>query len=355
MSAINPAENLEGEVLENGWTITEKITVPEYATGGHFSVGYKAIHENGEEGFLKALDYSAALQSQDPARKLEELTKAFNFERDLLEKCKENRLSKVVMPLADGTLNMQGFGSLSTVNYIIFEKAEGNIRDFLELSSQLDFAWCIKTIHNAATGLMQLHSKGIAHQDLKPSNVLVFQDSISKISDLGRAADNELTTPPHADFLIPGDKHYAAPELFYITKMIDQIRKYGADIYQLGSLIFFYFTGNSAIVSLSTALNGLNKPNFSGNDFQNDLPFLQKAFTENIKSLETEINKFVSEDISERLVNLAKILCNPDPELRGHPREKRIKGNKYRLNRVVSELNLISKKAEIEIYARQGK
>ena len=56
--------------------------------------------------------------------------------------------------------------------------------------------------------------------------------------------------------------------------------------------------------------------------------------------------------MTERLIRLAKMLCNPDPEKRGHPRENKVGTNRYRLNRIVSELNLISKHVRAEIYAR---
>lgn len=58
------------------------------ATGGCFSQSYRVISDNGQEAFLKALDYTSALQeSEDPARVLAALTAAYNHERDLLARC----------------------------------------------------------------------------------------------------------------------------------------------------------------------------------------------------------------------------------------------------------------------------
>src|SRR5947209_9015187 len=82
--SLRPAERLDGRHLPNGWTVLTQINPKPGATGGFFSVGYRAKHDSGQEAFLKAIDFSEAFASADPVRKLEELTATFNFERDLL-------------------------------------------------------------------------------------------------------------------------------------------------------------------------------------------------------------------------------------------------------------------------------
>ncbi|MCE2558759.1 MAG: hypothetical protein J4F98_09135 [Acidobacteria bacterium] len=48
------------------------------------------------------MDYRKALEADDPARALQAMTAAFNFERDILEKCRDRRLSRVVTVLDSG-------------------------------------------------------------------------------------------------------------------------------------------------------------------------------------------------------------------------------------------------------------
>lgn len=43
-------------------------------------------------------------------------------------------------------------------------------------------------------------------------------------------------------------------------------------------------------------------------------------------------------------------LCNPDPIKRGHPKNIKAKGNNYSLERFVQKLDLLRRKAEIEIF-----
>src|SRR5690348_3294472 len=103
----SPARRLVGLTLQEGWTVVELIDRPPGATGGCFSQSYRVISENGREAFLKALDYTDALvNSDDPARVLAALTAAYNYERDLLAKCKGRRLSRVVTIIADGKIKV---------------------------------------------------------------------------------------------------------------------------------------------------------------------------------------------------------------------------------------------------------
>ena len=90
---MTPAEQLEGVDLGNGWTVGKTAARKPNATGGHFSQGYLASHKDGTLGFLKALDYTAALSSHDPAAVLSSMTSAYNFEKSICVKC--GHLSKV--------------------------------------------------------------------------------------------------------------------------------------------------------------------------------------------------------------------------------------------------------------------
>lgn len=83
---ISPAAMLQGKKLEGGWTVLSPVPKLPGATGGYFSKCYIVEGPNKERAFLKALDYSLALQDSDPARALQALTEAFNFEREVMDK-----------------------------------------------------------------------------------------------------------------------------------------------------------------------------------------------------------------------------------------------------------------------------
>ena len=178
---LTPAQQLVGKELPNGWKVEKLIDRPETATGGHFSTSYIVRSDNGEKAFLKAMDYTKALKSSDPARALQIMTAAYNFERDILEKCKSRNLSRIVRVLDFGTLPPQDGDASNVVEYLIFELAKHDIRSFVGWEQDFDTAWALRTMHQATAALQQLHSVEIAHQDVKPSNVLIFENNLSNL------------------------------------------------------------------------------------------------------------------------------------------------------------------------------
>jgi serine/threonine protein kinase len=350
MNFPNPADCLENEDLGNGWRVMKKIKPHPASTGGHFSVGYTVQHEvSGKVAFLKALDFTAAFQARDFARELQAMTAAFNFERDLLAKCDRNHMRRILTPLADGTHTVSScIGPLREVHFLIFDMAEGDIRKHKAELNQIDLAWCLRSMHHAAVGIMELHSKGIAHQDVKPSNVLTFGKAGSKLSDLGRAFDPEQSAG-HDNFQIPGDRTYAPPELFYglIGRNGVDSRK-AIDLYALGNLIFFHFCGISATQGIFINLRTAGTP-VSGGNFEQDLPYFQQAFEELLKELDREVAKFTIE-LREKITQLARELCNPNPDQRGDPKwHNHLHIPHYSVERYVSRFNLLARKAELGI------
>lgn len=64
-----PAKLLAGKKLTNGWVVGELVNRLPIATGGTFSASYKIHSARGEQAFLKAMDYTSALQSADPGQR----------------------------------------------------------------------------------------------------------------------------------------------------------------------------------------------------------------------------------------------------------------------------------------------
>ena len=83
-----PAQQLLGMTIPGGWTVVEHLQPKQGATGGCFSEGYIVQSAKGTKAYLKALDYSSAMSAPDPARMLQWLTEGYNFERDVLNKCR---------------------------------------------------------------------------------------------------------------------------------------------------------------------------------------------------------------------------------------------------------------------------
>jgi len=344
----NPAESLLGVTLEGGWKVIEIVKKKPGDTGGHFSVCY-LVERDKKRAFLKALDLTDALQQQDFVAALNYMTTAFIFERDLLYKCKENHLSKIVTPLGHGQVTFEGQPSFYNVYYIIFEMADSNLRNQIAKMQVFDLAWILRSLHHTAVALEQLHKSGIAHQDLKPSNVLIFNKE-SKVGDLGRSSDINLPSA-NDKYMVPGDRTYAPFELFYSFNAKNDFQlRYASDLYHLGSLVFFYFLHKNLqeIIWLQIIKHDISK-NLTKTDFYADLPFFQEGFTYALNVLSNEIKRY-SNNLCKDIIPLVKMLCEIDPYKRGHIENRRTNLNQYSLERFISSFDLLAKKVEYKLY-----
>lgn len=123
------ADKLLGLKLDGGWQVIESVAKSGSQTGSYFSKGYLARNEDGRVAFLKAMDFSDANGAPDFARAIEQIARQFNFERDILDYCKDRKLANVVRSIGGGLVNVDGTGNpLGNVQYFLFEPAVGDIR-----------------------------------------------------------------------------------------------------------------------------------------------------------------------------------------------------------------------------------
>lgn len=355
--------NIEGLEL-NGWHVKTKLPPPDTSkneTGGNFSICY-IVEKDGIEYFMKAFDMRRCALGKlpdgidDRLQYIEKCTREFNYEKDLSSYCGRKNIKRVITYVDSGNVVLPGF-IFGDVSYIIYEKAEGDIRKILDFSKKAVFAQQLKDIilklkslHSVAVGIQQLHSNEISHQDMKPSNILSIRDQY-KIGDLGKSLclSKEINCPyPN---IFNGDPHYAPPEAFFnngIPKEKNEL--YQMDNYMLGSLIVFYISGVSFNALMSRHLPiSISDMVESGKTYDDAKIDLINAYHEALLDFEKDIPL---EDIREELTQIVEYLCNPDVAKRGHPK---ILGTKsrtpdYDLIRTYSELDKLFRKAEIILH-----
>jgi serine/threonine protein kinase len=94
-------------------------------------------------------------------------------------------------------------------------------------------------IMRAAMGLDHAHKRGLIHRDVKPGNILVTPDGISKVSDLGLAGFvKEADSDPRAGKIV-GTADYLAPELIRSPGDISAV----SDVYSLGCTLYYAVCG----------------------------------------------------------------------------------------------------------------
>lgn len=342
------AEMLEGAELPNGWKVLAKIQPESNSTGGHFSVPYVVERREGrliKRAFLKALNFRRLAAEKDFARAMQQHAAVFNFERDTLDLCRERGLRRVATLLDAGEHRTPN--NPLPVCYIIFELAEGgDARKQVATLGRISLAWKLRTLHHIAVGLKQLHTHGIAHQDLKPSNVLFFGSFGAKVGDLG-CADiiEEANQSPRGHLGIPGDPSYAPIELFYNEYSIDwKTRRLGCDLYLFGSLAVFFFTGGGSMTAiLQSHLHSSHFPANWTHDYRAVLPYVFDAFERSLN----QIAMSVPESVRPHVISIIRHLCHPDPKKRGHPED--LNGSQFNLERIVSSLDLLATRAEYQL------
>lgn len=340
----NAAHNLEGRTLVSGWKVIEKISKIDCSTGGNFSVCYKVKKDN-KECFLKALDFSFFVSSnipnESPMKIMKRLSNAFEYERDLSLYCKNEHVTKVALVVDSGEEMMNEF-SFGYVPYLIFEMANGDVRRYMKFTQGLDVVWKLNSLHDIAIGIQQLHRIQVSHQDLKPSNILVF-DKDSKLGDIGRSLCNMMEGPYDAlDF--SGEKTYAPPEVLYNYCSEDWYdRAFAIDCYMLGNLIIYYFTGSCMTTLIQNNLKPCFRVLFWRGTLQNLLPYLLQAHKDVLDLIGSSLGDF---QFKSELMEMINQLCYPFPEKRGHPKNISEIGNNYTLDRYISKLNLLARKAK---------
>lgn len=136
-------------------------------------------------------------------------------------------------------VRMIGAEKKNKVFFMIMEYVKGeSLEKVLEIEKILDCATAIEYILQIAGAVQHAHSNKIIHRDLRPSNILLAESGILKITDFGTSA--WLNTVPYASTRI-GSPPYMAPEQF-LGKA-----SYQSDIYSIGCLFYEMIIGRPPI------------------------------------------------------------------------------------------------------------
>ena len=333
---------LVGCELKDGWTIDAQRCPRVGSTGACHSVGFIAKHPDGHMAFVKVLDPTPdpKLEDDDQLKELQRRLEVFNYENDLLEKCLTRKIRRVVRSLGRGSVEL--LGSLNKVHYLLFELADRDLREHATLGQALNTALNMQILHQVALGLEALHFNQIAHQDVKPSNVLLFGESDTKLGDLGHAHDRSVPRPG-INGTIAGDPAHAPPEQLYGYKITEwQSRRLSSDLYLLGSLVIYMFTNVSLTAQVEMRLRPEHHWDAWTGNYSTALPYIREAWDAVILDFSDRLDQ----NVQVELTALTRYLTEPDPELRGHPRNLAGNGAKFGVRRFSSRFEVLAKHAE---------
>ena len=131
-------------------------------------------------------------------------------------------------------------------HYIVMEYVSGrDLKVIVEEQGPLPLDKAADYIAQAAAGLHHAHERGLVHRDIKPANLVVSDNGLVKVLDLGLARledDDELAslTVANAENMM-GTADYLAPEQARNAHAVD----HRADIYGLGCTFYYLLTGHA--------------------------------------------------------------------------------------------------------------
>lgn len=337
-------KELEGLDLSDGWSLGRMLAPGADATGSTFSIGFEAKHSDGRQAFCKVLDLISVARSGNVIENLQRATKAFTYEWELLKLCKLYSSRRIVHALEFGEV-ADARVPLGVVPYIVFEEASGDLRSYLDQDSTSLLGPRVALLHDAAMGVRELHAIRIAHQDLKPSNLLFFEafqnSPAGKLADLGRAS---LEGDPalHDSSQVAGAFAYAPPELLYgDVSDLFETRRMLCDFYQVGALIAYVLSEVSINGELFARLPADHHWRVWGGTYEEALPLVINVMNE----IFDEIEATLAVEIKKEAMTMIRTLCNPNPAMRGLGVLSGQSSRALVMLRVANKLDLIAKRA----------
>ena len=128
--------------------------------------------------------------------------------------------------------------------YLALEFVEGvNVEELVRKRGTLPVRRTIEIVKQVAAALQHAYERSIVHRDIKPSNLLIRNDGMVKLADMGlaRVIDETLETSITRDGMTVGTVDFMAPEQATDSKKAD-IR---SDLYSLGCTWYQMLTGKA--------------------------------------------------------------------------------------------------------------
>lgn len=127
--------------------------------------------------------------------------------------------------------------------YIVMELVDGiDLHRLVTRDGVLPHSTALNAITQACEGLVHAHQRGVVHRDIKPSNLLLRNDGVVKVADMGlaRIGWSEVDDISSSKRLM-GTADFAAPEQAINSRTVDA----RADLYSLGCTWYFLLTGRT--------------------------------------------------------------------------------------------------------------
>ncbi len=206
--------NYIGMKLDNRYEITEQI-----GSGGMADV-YKAVDL--EEDRIVAVKI---------------LRDEFSQNEDFLRRFRNE--SKAIAVLSHPNIvKIYDVGLTDETKFIVMEYIDGiTLKDFMEQQGVLRWKDALFFVTQILRALQHAHDKGIVHRDIKPQNIMLYEDGTIKVMDFGIARFSRVDGKTMSDKTV-GSVHYISPE-----QARGDITDERSDVYSVGVMMYEMLTG----------------------------------------------------------------------------------------------------------------
>ncbi len=140
----------------------------------------------------------------------------------------------------ENLVRLYDFGESHGRHFLVMEFIEGrSLGFFIATEGRIPYALAARFCMQVALGLDHAHRKGLIHRDVNPYNVIVTNEGVAKLADMGLAIDLADEGRATRDGATVGTFDYVAPEQARHSHSAD-IR---SDIYSLGCSLYHMISG----------------------------------------------------------------------------------------------------------------
>jgi serine/threonine protein kinase len=174
--------------------------------------------------------------------------------------------------------------------FLVMEYVDGeSLGQRVERGGPMDEATSVRLIAQVCDGLHKAHKQSLIHRDVKPDNILVNQQGIAKLTDLGLVKDTEGEQNLTRTGRGLGTPHFMAPEQFRNAKNADV----KCDVYSLGATLYMMLTGEIPFAKTNPLDCWMKK-------VKNDFPAPRKINPKISERVDWAIRRAMSADPAQR-------------------------------------------------------
>lgn len=185
------------------------------------------------------------------------------------------------------------------VHYLVMEYVAGqDLSSLVKANGPLPIDEAVDFVIQTAHGLQYAHDQGVMHRDIKPANLLLSDEGVVKILDMGLArfeqeGDASLTRTG----VVMGTIDYMSPEQALDTRSADA----RADVYSLGCTLHYLLTGQPVFAG-DTSMKKLLAHR------ESPVPSLRERCPQASEALDTVFQRMLAKQPDERLQTMQDVI-----------------------------------------------